>query len=90
MTTSVASFLKLNLRDDTSISPQVVKSLGDLGWEQVHGSYDFVYRWKSDWEKNGKKIPEQSDDIKASVDAALKDSSITYVFKTFQSAEKET
>lgn len=90
MTSDVASFLKLNMCDDTNVSPEVLKSLGDFGWKQVHGSYDFVYRWKSGWEKNGKKMPEHSDDIKASVDAALKGSSITYVFKTFQSAEKDT
>lgn len=89
MTLSVASFLKLSLREDTDLSSEVLKTLGELGWEQVHGSYDFVYRWKDDWERNGKNMPEHSDEIKASVDVALKGSDVTYILKTFQSAEKE-
>lgn len=89
MASNVASFLKLTIREDTDLSPKVLKSLGEMGWEPVHGSYDFVYRWGADWEKNGKNVPQYSEEIKASVDAALRGHDVRYVFKTFQSTEKK-
>ncbi|MCK4444196.1 MAG: hypothetical protein KAW09_06615 [Thermoplasmata archaeon] len=90
MTSSVASFLKLSLREDTNLSSEVIKSLGEMGWEPVRGSYDFVYRWEADWEKDGKEVPQISDELKASVDVAFEGQEIRYVFKTFQSTEKDT
>ncbi len=89
MKSNVASFLKLSIGKDGDLSPKVLKSLGELGWEPVHGSYDFVYRWETDWDKDGKKMPELSNELKASLDAALKGSDITYIFKTFSASEKE-
>jgi hypothetical protein len=85
MRAPITSFLKLNMGEGTQISPEVVKSLGDLGWQPVQGSYDFVYRWEADWEKNGKGRPEFSDEIKALVETALKAHDIRYVLKTFDS-----
>lgn len=89
MKSNVASFLKLSLGKGTDLSPQVLESLGELGWEPVQGSYDFVYRWETGWDKGGKKMPELSNEIKASVDKALRGSDITYIFKTFTAPEKE-
>ncbi|MEE9223764.1 MAG: hypothetical protein V3U51_03335 [Thermoplasmata archaeon] len=86
MKAPIASFLKLSMREGTHISSEVLRSLGELGWQPVHGSYDFVYRWEDDWEKNGNGRPEVSDEIKASVESALKVHDIRYVFKTFESA----
>ncbi len=86
MKAPIASFLKLSMGEGTHISPEVSKSLGELGWQPVQGSYDFVYRWEDDWEKNGKGRPGVLDEIKASVESALKAHDIRYVFKTFESA----
>ncbi len=86
MRAPIASFLKLSMGEGTYISSEVAKSLGELGWQPVQGSYDFVYRWENDWEKNGKGRPEVSDEIKASVESALKTHDIRYVLKTFESA----
>ncbi len=58
MKAPIASFLKLSMGEGTHISTEVSKSLGGLGWLPVQGSYDFVYRWEDDWEKNGKGRPE--------------------------------
>ncbi len=90
MTLSVASFLKLSLGEDTNLSSQVTSYLGEMGWKPVHGSYDFVYRWEHGWEKDGKEVPQISDELKASVDVILKDQGIRYDFKTFQSAEEDS
>jgi hypothetical protein len=86
MKSLIASFLKLSVREGTNISPEVVRSLGELGWQPVHGSYDFVFKWEADWEKNGKDRPKFSDEIKASVETALKAHDVRYVMKTFESA----
>jgi hypothetical protein len=87
MNAPIASFLKLSLRDGTQISPEVAESLGQLGWQPVQGSYDFVYRWEADWEKNGKGRPEVSDEIRSSVESALKSHDIRIVFKTFDGSD---
>jgi len=86
MTTDVASFLKLTIRKDARLSPEVIRSLGELGWKRVHGSYDYVYRWDVDWKKNGKSFPQYSEEVKGMVDLVLESHDIRYVFKTFRSA----
>ncbi len=86
MTIDVASFLKLAIRKDARLSPEVIKSLVELGWKQVEGSYDYVYRWDEDWKKDGKSFPQYSEELKGMVDLVLEGHDINYVFKTFRSA----
>jgi hypothetical protein len=86
MSSPIASFLKLSLTEGTQVSPEVVDSLGRMGWRPVQGSYDFVYRWEADWKKDGKGLPEVSDEIKALVESALRAHGIRIVFKTFENS----
>jgi hypothetical protein len=89
MKKSVVSCLRLSPGDDGALSREVAESLGDLGWQQVHGSWDYIYRWDAEWESEGKKLPQYSEEVKQDVHRALRDHDVSYVFRTFWSTAEE-
>lgn len=87
---TVISCLKLSLGNEASLSREVGTTLGELGWEPVHGYWDYIYRWAADWESEGKNLPQYSAELKKAVHRALVAHDIPYVFRTFQSLDDES